>query len=69
LLRRLASSFRLLFHFLQFLLGRGGLLVPVVVIVIARAAPHFRRFIANKGDDGMIREATAFDAKVVDDIT
>jgi hypothetical protein len=37
--------------------------------VVTGAAPHLCRLIADKRYDGMIGEATAFDAKVIDNIT
>jgi hypothetical protein len=44
------------------------LFVAVIVVVIARAAADFRGIAIQNGNDGVIRDPPALDAKIVDDI-
>ena len=43
--------------------------MTIIVIVIARSAPNLRRFAIEKGNDGMVGDASAFHAVIVNDIT
>ncbi len=54
---------------LQILLGRRSLLIAEIVIVVTRPAAHFGGPAVQQRDDGMVRQPTAFCAKIVEDIT
>lgn len=43
--------------------------MPVIVVVVARAAPDLRSLSVYERDDGMIGDATALDAMVVDHVS
>ena len=43
--------------------------MPVIMIVITGAAANLRRLSIDQRHDGMIGDATALDAMVVDDVT
>jgi hypothetical protein len=43
--------------------------VPVVMIVIASAAADFGRFAAHQRNDGVVGDAAAFDAVVINDVS
>src|SRR5437773_5315505 len=49
--------------------GRRGLLVTVIVIVITGAAANFSGFEIQYGNHGVVHDAFALNAKVVDDIS
>ena len=53
---------------LQILLRRRNLLIAIVVIAIAGAAPHLGRLRGDQRYDGMIREPAAFHAVIVEDV-
>ena len=66
-----ARSQRLRFSLclLQLFFGGWRLFMTIVVIVIARSAPNLRSLAVKQRNDGVVRDAPALHAVIVNDIT
>ncbi len=62
------SSQGIRLHLFQLLFCGRRLLMPEVVIVVARAASHLRRLTIHQRNNGMIRHSAAFYAVIVNDV-
>ena len=60
---------RFQFRAFQVFLGRRGLLMPVVVVVIARSAAHLGGLPTHERNNGVIGNAAAFNAVIVYHVT